>query len=115
MLFNLYRNQIRHQSRRLRLVAIDDLTVEPAAIEALEGKLALAQTARAIQELPDDQREVLLMVVLGGVSYKQAAEALDVPMGTLMSRLGRARAKLRERMADTPQKQTPQKQKRGRR
>ncbi|MDQ7070254.1 MAG: RNA polymerase sigma factor [Rhodobacterales bacterium] len=115
LLLNLYRNQIRHQSRRPRLVAMEDLTVEPAAIEALEGKLALAQTARAIQELPDDQREVLLMVVLGGVSYKQAAEALDVPMGTLMSRLGRARAKLRERMADTPQKQTPQKQKRGRR
>lgn len=103
MLLNLYRNQLRTQSRRPRLVAMDDITVEPAATEALEGKLALAQTARAIQTLPQEQREALLMVVLGGVSYKQAAEALDVPMGTLMSRLGRARAKLRDMMADAPQ------------
>jgi len=104
MLLNIFRNQLRSQNRRPRLVALDEMTVEPAATEALEKKLHLAQTARAMQELPDDQREALLMVVLGGVSYRQAAEALDVPMGTLMSRLGRARAKLRQLMADTPPK-----------
>jgi len=102
ILLNLYRNQLRSQSRRPQTVAMDEMHNDPAAPEALEQKLALAQTARAMRQLPDDQREALLLVVLGGVSYKQAAEALNLPMGTLMSRLGRARAKLRELMADKP-------------
>jgi len=105
MLLNLYRNQLRGQNRRPRLVAMDEMNSEPASVEDLEQKLALAQTARAMQKLPDDQREALLMVVLGGVSYKQAAEALDIPIGTLMSRLGRARSKLRNMMADIPPEQ----------
>ncbi|MCF6317472.1 MAG: RNA polymerase sigma factor [Marinosulfonomonas sp.] len=102
MLLNLYKNQLRAHSRRPHLVAIDDMHHDPAAPDALEQKLALSQTARAMGQLPEDQREALLLVVLGGVSYKQAAEALNVPLGTLMSRLGRARAKLREMMADAP-------------
>ena len=100
MLLNLYRNHLRTQSRRPQLVAMDDMHHDPAAPDALDQKLALSQTARAIKKLPDDQREALLLIVLGGVSYKQAAVALNVPLGTLMSRLGRARAKLRELMAD---------------
>ncbi len=102
MLLNLYRNQLRTQSRRPQLVAMDDMHHDPAAPDALDQKLALSQTARAIKKLPDDQREALLLIVLGGVSYKQAAVALNVPLGTLMSRLGRARAKLRDLMADAP-------------
>ncbi len=102
MLLNLYRNHLRTQSRRPQLVAMDDMHHDPAAPDALDQKLALSQTARAMKKLPDDQREALLLVVLGGVSYKQAAVALNVPLGTLMSRLGRARAKLRELMADVP-------------
>ena len=102
MLLNLYKNQLRSQSRRPQLVAIDDMHHDPAAADALDQKLALSQTARAMTQLPEDQREALLLVVLGGVSYKQAAEALNVPLGTLMSRLGRARAKLRDLMADAP-------------
>jgi len=102
MLLNLYRNQIRQQSRRPRLVALDEMVVEPAGNGSVDEKMALAQTARALEMLPQEQREALLMVVVGGVGYKQAAEALDVPMGTLMSRLGRARAKLRALMAQTP-------------
>jgi len=102
MLLNLYRNQLRSQSRRPQLVAIDDMHHDPAAADTLDQKLILSQTARAMQKLPENQREALLLVVLGGVSYKQAAAALDVPLGTLMSRLGRARAKLRDLMADVP-------------
>ncbi len=100
MLLNLYRNQLRSQNHRPQLVPMDDMHNEPESAGSIEQKLELAQTARAMQKLPDDQREALLLVVLGGVSYKQAAEALEIPMGTLMSRLGRARAKLRELTAD---------------
>ncbi len=95
MLLNIYRNQLKTISRRPQLVPMDDLTQDPAAPEVLEKTLELAKTAKAVQALPDDQREALLLVVLGGVSYKQAADALEIPLGTLMSRLGRARAKLR--------------------
>jgi RNA polymerase sigma-70 factor (ECF subfamily) len=57
--------------------------------------MALVEMERALGKLPDDQREALLLVVLEGVSYTEAADILEIPAGTLMSRLGRARAALR--------------------
>jgi RNA polymerase sigma-70 factor (ECF subfamily) len=51
--------------------------------------------ARAIETLPPEQKEALLLIALEGLSYAEAAAILDVPLGTLMSRLGRARAALR--------------------
>ena len=51
--------------------------------------------ARAIDTLAAEQREALLLVVLEGMSYSEAAEVIGIPMGTLMSRLGRARAALK--------------------
>lgn len=104
MLLNIYRNQLRSKSRRPQLVPIDGMHHDPAAPEALDQRLELSQTARAIEKLPEEQRQALLLVVLGGVSYKQAAAALNVPVGTLMSRLGRARSKLRVILADVPAK-----------
>ena len=102
MLLNIYRNQLRGQSRRPRLVTIDDMPHDISVADGIDQKMHLSETATAIQKLPDDQREVLLLIVLGGVSYKQAAEALDLPLGTLMSRLGRARARLRELTSPQP-------------
>jgi RNA polymerase sigma factor, sigma-70 family len=55
----------------------------------------LGQTIAALMNLPVDQREALVLVALDGMSYKDAAECLGVPVGTLMSRLGRARDALR--------------------
>jgi RNA polymerase sigma-70 factor (ECF subfamily) len=60
------------------------------------GRIALNELSRAIATLVEEQREALLLVVLEGLSYSEAAAALDIPMGTLMSRLGRARAALRK-------------------
>lgn len=102
MMLNLYRNQLRSSASRPRLVGMDDMTVEPSVADNTHDRLALSQTARAMRHLPDDQREVLLTVVLGGLSYKQAAETLDIPMGTLMSRLGRARTRLRDLTHEQP-------------
>jgi len=96
MLVNLYRNQVRDQSRRPVLVAMDTGAREPAAPDGLAARLHLGDCARALQVLPEEQREALLLVVIGGLSYKDAAAALGLPLGTLMSRLGRARAALRE-------------------
>ena len=66
------------------------------------ARLALAETARAMQALPSDQREALLLVVLEGMSYAEAAAVLDIPAGTLMSRLARGRAALRRATEEGP-------------
>jgi RNA polymerase sigma-70 factor (ECF subfamily) len=55
----------------------------------------LAELARALSLLPEEQREVLLLVGLEQFSYAEASEVLGVPMGTVMSRLSRGRERLR--------------------
>ena len=57
--------------------------------------MQLGQTMAALMTLPDEQREVLVLVALDGLSYKDVAEILGLPIGTVMSRLGRAREALR--------------------
>ncbi len=95
LLLNQFRNNLASGRARPPAMPIEDLTAEPQAAETLAGRLDLADTAKALSDLPSEQRETLLLVVLGGLSYREAAETLDVPLGTLMSRLGRARASLR--------------------
>ncbi len=94
ILINLWRNDLRFERRRGEHVAIDSIA-EPSVAPAQPGRIALAEMSRAIDRLPDDQREALLLVVLEGMSYQDAASVLGIPAGTLMSRLGRARAALR--------------------
>lgn len=95
MLRNIYLNHLRANRSRPNTVTMDDMIREPVSMDAYSERMALSETARALSGLSDDQREVLLLVVLGGVSYKDAATTLEIPIGTLMSRLGRARANLR--------------------
>jgi RNA polymerase sigma-70 factor, ECF subfamily len=58
-------------------------------------RIFLNQTLQAVMALPLEQREALVLVAIEGMSYRSAAEILDIPVGTLMSRLGRARDALR--------------------
>ena len=95
ILLNLWRNEARTQRRRGEHVPLDGLLVEPSVAAPQPGRIALAEMSRAIDTLPDEQREALLLVVLEGMSYEEAARVLQIPIGTLMSRLGRARAALR--------------------
>jgi RNA polymerase sigma-70 factor (ECF subfamily) len=95
ILINLWRNDLRFERRRGDHVPIDSLVSEPSVAAPQPGRIALAEMSRAIDRLPDDQREALLLVVLEGLSYQDAASVLGIPAGTLMSRLGRARAALR--------------------
>lgn len=95
MLLNLYRNERRSRKRRGEPMPIDNLAVPPATAPSQPGHIALQELARALEKLPAEQREALLLVVLEGTSYAEAAGMLGIPIGTLMSRLGRARAALR--------------------
>lgn len=94
ILVNLHRNSLRGARRRgdtVDLDAIPELSVPPPQ----PGHMALAELDRAIGTLPIDQKEALLLVTLEGLPYSEAAAILDIPLGTLMSRLGRARAALK--------------------
>lgn len=64
---------------------------------------------QALEDLPVEFREVLVLRELEGLSYKQIVEVADIPMGTVMSRLARARKRLHESLASRANKETPSK------
>ncbi|WP_336488616.1 sigma-70 family RNA polymerase sigma factor [Methylobacterium nigriterrae] len=68
---------------------------DEAAPPAQEGQVRLAQIREAFLTLPEEQRAALHLVTLEGMAYADAAAVLGIPIGTLMSRLGRGRAALR--------------------
>lgn len=65
-----------------------------------EARVALSEVDRALLLLPDEQREAVALVLIEGLAYKEAAEILDVPMGTLTSRLVRGRQALMAQLGD---------------
>jgi RNA polymerase sigma-70 factor (ECF subfamily) len=67
-------------------------------VRRIEARLALDEVRRAVDRLPADQRTVLLLVTVDGLSYKEAAEVVRVPVGTIMSRLARARIALQSHL-----------------
>ncbi|WP_457152306.1 sigma-70 family RNA polymerase sigma factor [Mesorhizobium sp. P5_C1] len=69
-----------------------------------EHSVRLAQVREAFFSLPQEQRSALHLVAIEGLSYQQAADASGVPLGTLMSRIGRARAALRKMEDAAPSK-----------
>ncbi|MCU0800598.1 MAG: sigma-70 family RNA polymerase sigma factor [Rhodobacteraceae bacterium] len=95
ILVNRHRDLLRSQPLPSHLIAVDDLLQEPAAPARLDGHMELRDVHAAMGRLPLDQREALLMVAIGGKSFAEACTILDIPKGTLMSRLARARATLR--------------------
>jgi RNA polymerase sigma-70 factor (ECF subfamily) len=102
VMHNLYLNQRRSQKVALNSVNIDDVEAELHAVPAASD--APLDVSRCLQRLPADQRAVLLLVAVEDMSYQEAAKVLDVPVGTVMSRLSRARSRLRELMegGDSP-------------
>ena len=66
----------------------------------------MRELERALTCLPDEQREIILLVGLEGMSYEAAAQVLSVPVGTVRSRLSRGREALR-RLLDMPEKVDP--------
>jgi RNA polymerase sigma-70 factor (ECF subfamily) len=69
-----------------------------APVRRIEARLALEEVRGAIQLLPADQRTTLMLVTVEGLSYKEAAVVAGVPVGTIMSRLARARVALQQHL-----------------
>ncbi len=90
ILTNLNRNRRRSLARQPLLTEFQDTAPDASGTEA-EGR----DISRALGTLPEDQRAVLLLVVLEGLSYRDVAEIQGVPIGTVMSRLARARAQVK--------------------
>jgi len=95
LMHNLYASQRRHAPPRTT-PDTDDAVHALRAPEA--GHDARIDLQRCLLMLPDDQRAVLLLVALEDLSYAQVAKVLGIPDGTVMSRLSRARSRLRELM-----------------
>jgi len=66
------------------------------SVRRTEARIALAEVRKAVDRLPPDQRTTLMLVTVEGLSYKEAAEVAGVPIGTIMSRLARARIALQQ-------------------
>ena len=94
ILTNLNRNRRRSLARRPTHTLLNDVANDAVGTEA-EGR----DIERALAGLVEDQRAVLLLVVLEGLSYRDVAEIQGVPIGTVMSRLARARAHVKSSLA----------------
>ena len=84
--------------RTVHTVPFDDTTPELPVAPAHDGRLAMLDCEAALARLPTEQREVLLLIALEELSYADAARVLQIPIGTVMSRLSRARERLRTLM-----------------
>lgn len=91
ILHNLHVSGLRKQKVRREAT----LVLPEAADGGQHARLELQQTLRALDALPEEQRQPIVLVALQDMSYADAAASLDVPIGTFMSRLGRGRAAMR--------------------
>jgi len=93
---------------RSRTRAAETFLPEEAGLEigddgarAIEARVGLGEVAAAMDRLPDEQREAVILVMVEGYSYKEAAEIVGCPVGTLNSRLVRGRDALLARLGET--------------
>jgi len=102
ILHNLHVNQALKQGREPDIRSdTDHLERHPAPPDTDAGLIA-RDIASALAQLPDEQRSVVLLVGLEGMSYADVAEITDTPLGTVMSRLSRGRERLRQIMDTQP-------------
>lgn len=95
ILHNLAMNALRQTRTRATHISLGDVEESAFIVRATqEDQLHYSELLRSIDTLPDEQRSVLLLVSVEDLSYAEVAKILDVPIGTVMSRLSRGRAKL---------------------
>ena len=100
-MFRIAKNRFvdgRRAARRQGIVAVEAPEEAARAFtdgeRLVESRLAFKAVNRALRDLPQEQREAVILVLIDGVSYRDAADLLNIPIGTLTSRISRARAAL---------------------
>lgn len=96
IMHNLHVDGVRRP--RLATVTLDEDTPEVPVAPRQDERLAVLDLQNALAQLPREQREVLLLVALEEMAYADIARTLDIPLGTVMSRLSRGRERLRALM-----------------
>lgn len=94
---NVHANHVRgYQQEQKAALEEDELQLSTKPTQ--EDRIEIRQLQIALKKLPSEQREVLLLVALEEMSYREASKVLDIPIGTVMSRLARGRERLRALM-----------------
>jgi len=102
ILHNLAINQLRQARTRGQHVAIEETSESDLGEDAVqERKLMYQDVLKKLAKLPEEQRAVLLLVAVEDLSYADAAKVLNIPIGTVMSRLSRARERLQQEIEGT--------------
>lgn len=106
---NLWLDRMR--AKKVRGVQVDVEAAEalagPNGRSVVESRLTLDAVSAAIEYLPDEQRVLIGLVCIDGLSYKEAAEITQTPVGTVMSRLARARRELHARLEGHGRERVP--------
>jgi len=110
IIHSVWLNEVRSRQIRSRasIQWTEDMaeTIADASAADPERDTLHAQVIAAVDKLPDAQRAVMLLVAVEGLSYSEAADALDIPIGTVMSRLARARLTIGEAFGNRAAKST---------
>lgn len=101
-LFRILMNVLYAENRKTR--SSPALLMLAADLPAAAGSAEFLEVRQALDRLGDDQRAVLLLAVLGGFTCREIADILGIPMGTVMSRLSRARDAMREALSVPPRR-----------
>ena len=99
---NLWIDEARARTRRTQTFAVEEegLDIGDGGDRAIEAHIELGHVDRALGELPEEQREAVILVLVEGYAYKEAAEMIGCPIGTLTSRLVRGREALMRRLGE---------------
>ena len=100
IMHNIHANDTRRRGSRPVSVPIDDQDGHHARPASQDSRIAGLELAAALERLPEEQRQVILLVALEGMSYGEVAETVGVAQGTVMSRLSRGRERLRRLMEE---------------
>jgi len=95
---NCWIDEVRARTRRAQTFVAEEAGSAIGQEGEAETRMELHDVDRAMAELPPEQREVIALVLVEGLAYREAAEILDIPMGTLTSRLTRGRQALVKRL-----------------
>jgi RNA polymerase sigma-70 factor, ECF subfamily len=96
---NAWIDEVRSRGRRDRVFVAEEMG-EHVADAANQSQLRQLSIQRAVAALPEEQRLVIALVLIEGLSYQEAADALDIPIGTVTSRLARGREALQASLGD---------------